>query len=336
MRLGERLLQAAIVVAGVASIVATGGGGGNAYTECSFFSSAGCFPGTISPPPVGPSTVTLSPVSQTVLVGTSATIKSTTDAENPRYQWCRAERGSNQCSVLPDGTGATYTIAAARVEDDGARFRVTVTGSRDTAMSGFSELLVSSLPQVVFQDGEFLEAEWTMTLTQGYPPQSPPTVAVSRAATGGNPGAFRLVAYDMPQPGYRSAEHIRTADTYYPTSQGAIYHLDFALDCVAVPSTAVGLYFRPIFEQDGRLYSASHAGGRCEPAWKREEFLRLFPQDFLLAEGPECPAGRTCPDFSATAAPIHFGFSSSIEHPPALAGRSQQDFDNWKVTVWRK
>jgi len=49
---------------------------------------------------------------------------------------------------------------------------------------------------------------------------------------------------------------------------------------------------------------------------------------------PPCAAGESCPDFSATAAPMRFGYwriSYGMTGDTIAHG-----IDNWKVTVWRR
>jgi hypothetical protein len=55
--------------------------------------------------------------------------------------------------------------------------------------------------------------------------------------------------------------------------------------------------------------------------------------DFTQVGGPAC-AGQACPDFTATGAPIRFGFASFNATQPGIAGASGGlGLDNWQVTV---
>jgi hypothetical protein len=62
----------------------------------------------------------------------------------------------------------------------------------------------------------------------------------------------------------------------------------------------------------------------------------LAAQDFVLLDGPACGAGDSCPDFSASAAPLRFGFVRNSQALAGVAGTIAHGIDNWKVTVWRR
>jgi hypothetical protein len=59
----------------------------------------------------------------------------------------------------------------------------------------------------------------------------------------------------------------------------------------------------------------------------------LAAADFELLDGPVCPAGETCPDFSASAPRIRFGF---VRFAQSNTTPTVHGIDNWKVTVWRR
>jgi hypothetical protein len=242
-------------------------------------------------------------------------------------------------------TGATYTLAAANLSDDGAVFRVVVAGLNGIATAQ-TRLAVSSMPGVVFEDGEFLDSDWAATAVAD-PPLQGSTASASRVEAGGNPGAFRSLTHQLPADAVpRSVRLFNTAllATYDPATQGAIYVIEFLEDCTNVAGTANLISFTlPMFEQAGRRYTASDDfGSGCpSPGWYGRRFSSSYRADyFLLADGPACGAGESCPNFSAGGAPIRFGFVSagklndgtpSGSYPSRTGG-----IDNWKVTVWRR
>ena len=73
-------------------------------------------------------------------------------------------------------------------------------------------------------------------------------------------------------------------------------------------------------------------------AWAAADgFVSLGVADFVQVDGPVCPAGAWCPDFSASAAPPRFGFTRRVALPARQpAGTMAHGLDNWKLTVWRR
>ena len=68
---------------------------------------------------------------------------------------------------------------------------------------------------------------------------------------------------------------------------------------------------------------------------KRLKDMRsLAPADFRLFDGPACATGEACPDFSASGAPMRFGYwRASLGNP---GGSIAHGIDNWKVTLWKR
>jgi len=262
-----------------------------------------------------------------------------TNLDNPTYTWCRAPGDGSTCDLLPGTYGSTYTIPSADMSDDGARFRVTATGSQGTATSALSALYVSSMPPVVFEDGEFLESDWVVTSVPS-PAEGVPTFSQSRMATGGNPGAFLSETYDIPATGGQVLVfHSKVSADYHPASQGAIHLIEFTIQCrTAMPHS--WLTYGPMFEQGGRRFVPEGVLGfairfSCPSNdWRSQASFLLSGR---LAAGPACGAGERCPDFSASAAPLRFGFL--VDATGASTGTAQKivhSYDNWKVSVWRR
>jgi hypothetical protein len=55
----------------------------------------------------------------------------------------------------------------------------------------------------------------------------------------------------------------------------------------------------------------------------------LPPADFRLFDGPACATGEACPDFSASAAPMRFGYWRIVFAAPGQS--AAHGIDNWKV-----
>lgn len=328
--LKHRGVQLVVAVAGVFAILASTGGSLGFPDTC-----IGCDLGPITFPPA----VYVSPTRTIVQVGMPATFSATTTRlSNPNFQWCRVPPGGGACVRVPDGMGSTYTLASTSLADDGAGFQVTAVGNEGYAISAPATLRVSSMPALVFEDGEFVESEWTVA-SAPTPPQNGPSFTVARIPTGGNPGAFRRVTYNVSSvPGTVRVFHGRLPATYFPTSQGAIYVTEFSVNCRSLSPDSAGLSVKPMLEQGDRRYAAlAELAGRCSPgSWSAVGETFLERGLFRLEDGPACGATEACPDFSATAAPIRFGFASGVVRNSGGAATLEHGFDNWKVTVWRR
>jgi hypothetical protein len=329
------LALACVVVSGLVSIV--GSGGGVQVEGCLLGPCPGDFPAE----PAAPS---IEPPSATVQVGGTVVFSARAPGiGNPSYQWTRAPRGFSGGPFIdiPGATGATYTLAGAQLVDDDSAFSVSVQGSfngRQVAVTSLpARLAVSSMPGVVFQDTEFLPADWAAAASVT-PLSNGPTHSVERATTGGNPGAYRKVSITMTAgPSRLDVFNTFQASSYNPASQGPIYLIDFALDCIALPGL-LGVGPTLLIEQDGRRYIGGSVSICGSTTWGTAPFpIRHGAASFLRVDGPTCTVGDSCPNFAATGKPIRFGFANGNEMLPGVAGVSGGfGVDNWKVTVWRR
>ena len=344
----ERIVKGAIGVAGVVSIVASGGGGGFGFIPSC---SNNCFNGPITFPDVY--SVSINPP-QTVQVGTPAVFKATVSTFNsatPKYAWCRTPPEGGACQVISGEVQTTLTVASAALEDDGAQFTITASGNDGSKKSASTQLFVSSMAGVVFTDGDFVDAEWT-TSAIITPADLPSTYSVMRMTDGGDPGFYRKVTNDVLESGSVMVFHERPSAVYDPGSQGEIHRIDFSIDCLLITRSAQAANLLLISQGD-RRYTASIATStfatpncaRDPPdlvgRWYTAPRTTLAREDFDLVAGPACGSNEDCPDFSAHAAPLRFGM---VTHAYVGGPRPatpvnyhfEQGLDNWKVTVWRK
>jgi hypothetical protein len=191
---------------------------------------------------------------------------------------------------------------------------------------------------VVFEDGEFADAEWQAIVAAT--PTDGPTMTATRAGAGGNPDAYRRMTDTLGQ-GSASLEvfHQKLAAVYEPARQGAIDRIDYRDDRILFvempsPQLTVGAAFA--FRQGDRIYKVDRSVEFTEPQWRRHETSGLRRVDFVQASGPACAPERTCPDFSAGGEPIVFGYwRFSAIAVNASAGPLTHGVDNWRVTVHR-
>lgn len=286
-----------------------------------------------------PPYVQISPSRPTVQAGTIVQFEAKVVIGSPplSFQWRR------DGVDIAGATGPTYTLGGAQLGDDGARFQVTMTDSSSMSSTAGVILLVSPLPGVVFQDADFPVSNWTVTAV-AQPAENGPTHTESQASDGGNPDPYRSITYQMtPGPSSLHLDHFAVAATYDPATQGAIYTIDVADQCSrrssSSASTFTGLMQSPMFEQAGRRYRLPNWQGSCtlhSSDWISTTRSSLKADEFVFS-GPACGANEKCPDFSATAAPLRFGFMTELGLAAGSpAGFLVQGVDNWKVTVWRR
>jgi len=313
----RRLLSAVIAAIGVIAIVGSGGG----FPDLNF--------DHIGPlPPIA----SVNPWRVTVQVGTTVEFAANASGTPTfTYQWQR-----NGVDIA-DATGSTYSLVGANLADDGVQFSVRVSNSVGVYTAS-SLLQVSSLPAIVYQDTDFVVSDWAVTANAD-PLQNGPTHTEAQAATGGNPDAFRSITYQMPQgPSSIRVFHSALSSTYDPAVQGAIYSIDFVLDCNRLSTSTISeTYASPMFEQGGRWFATSYWSDACVPVWWTERKPSLRADEFTVVAGPACVANQACPDFSAGAAPLRFGFVSGVNLAAgAVSGIVSTGVDNWTVTVWRR
>lgn len=334
----RRIALAAVAALGVVAIV--GSGGGSDAPQCSFFSNV-CNP-VVNPPPATPAT-SIYPIKLTVQAGTSAAFTAQTSGiDQPRFQWRRSGDGGVNFVDVAGATAATYTLAQVQFADDGATFLVDVRGSRDNtvlASSNAGTLLVSSMPAVIFSDGEFDPADWSAN-SMAEPAQNGPTHFEDRRAAGGSPGAYRHMLHTMTAgPSSLRVLNTKASAIYDPQTLGAIHAIDYTEDCdlLSASSSSFNVVSYPTIEQAGRRYVASHGRG-CLSSWVNNfnQLPSLGTTDFVQVDGPACANGESCPDFSASAGALRFGFERRASVRAGVpAGSIEHGIDNWKVSIWR-
>lgn len=343
-RSGRALMHLGIVIVGLTTIVGSGGGGvslGLPDTAPCVDTLQGC-----SPPPPAPPTAIVTPQRPIVQVGTPVQFSVGSDVKSPTYHWCWQPKGAATCTEIAGANGAGYVLAAASLADDGAQLQVTVQGGNGQAVGG-ALVAVSSLPAIDIADAEFAESDWN-TVMVAVPPLPGSPFSATRVDSGGNPGAYRLLVVDLPLE-VRTVNLLNStaAAVYDPSAQGAVYRIEFSLDCknVAVARSPTYIqYWLPALEQNGRRFIVeSTAAASCfSPGWYARSWPGLDATYFRLVDGPACGSGETCPDFSGQGLPMRLGMAYSVdlrsplpEAGAASAPHFEQGFDNFHAAVWR-
>ena len=327
------LALAVVVATGLVSIIGSGGG------AVGFLGSAcDVYPESCGPLPP---TVVIAPARATVQVGAALTLSAQpTGFADPTYQWQRSADGGRTFVDIVGATAASYTLASANLGDDATLFSVVVRprGSSSPLALASSQLAVSSAPGVVFQDGDFLNADWQVSEIST-PPNNGATHTEQRVASGGTPDAFRRMTHTLPANQQSlGVLNLSASAIYNPMLSGAIYVIDFAEDCVLLSAgnPTFLVWSTLLIEQAGRRYrpkllvSDSCASAAWTPLRKATS---LAGADFELLDGPACSEGQVCPDFSGNGPPIRFGF---VRFAQANATPTVHGIDNWQVTVWRR
>lgn len=205
----------------------------------------------------------------------------------------------------------------------------------------------STFTDGVFNNADWI-AEWHIT------PASFISFTAGQVASGGNPGQMRETTYYfgdlladpivfIPDGTHTAiARHINTAFVYDPSVGGAIAQIAFSLDTIATtPLNGTGLSSLPLIEQNGKYYTATTALQEAglnflSPAsWTARSFTGAL-NDWDLTPGVGLP------DFSATGAPIRFGYFTTVTvicEAVARGGtvcvpeRVADAIDNFSVTV---
>lgn len=347
-RVGRAGLHLGILALGLAAIVGSGGGGALGLPDLSCLNNPqGCGP----PPPPPKPTASLAPQRPIVQVGTPLVFSVTSEVTSPSYRWCWQSPGAGTCVAIEGASGPSYHVAAANLAQDGAILQVTVAGGNGEAVAR-TLVAVSSMPPVMFTDGEVLDRDWSL-LTLAHPPLAGlPALAFGAMglSSGGNPGAQRLLRVDLPLE-LRAVSLFNLSGTavYNPTAQGAVYWIEFSLDCITLavargPTNHLHTWL-PLLEQGGRRFTLDrNAGATCfAPGWFTRGWFGLDASGFRQIDGPACAAGETCPDFSSQGLPMRLGLTYEVEIreplPPASAASAphfEEGFDNFKATVWRR
>ena len=288
---------AGVTLLGLIALIGSGGGGGGG--PLGFPSCADPFCVT-SPPPLD-AIATVEPAYVTALVGTPVSYAPAVAnlSGTLTYQWRRSSNGGSSYVDIAGATGRTLTLASVNLADDATQYQVEVRAANGTLVQAVGQLVVSATPGLVFSDGEFLPSAWLVSSVD-----TPVAVAHSeeRVASGGNPGSYRRMVFQVPN-GAISARVFYAAlnANYDPRLQGGIRVIDYTEDCIALQSSQTTFtHSSLVIEQSGRRFLSNTPGNCVATNWRAvASRASLAPQDFRLFDGPACPSGTSCVDFSA-------------------------------------
>jgi hypothetical protein len=178
---------------------------------------------------------------------------------------------------------------------------------------------------LTFSDGTFDPANWS---TQLFNFHTGGSATPSQAASGGNPGSYQEVAYAT------NVFHGFSGAVVDPSVDGAIASVDYNWDVRAV--SGGGTFSGPALAQGGSFYVSAGlldlTGTSTQ--WRSVSRVGVLEVNFgTIQDILEIDPAQD-PDFSASGAPITFGYftalAGALNGPPASATAG---FDNWSVDV---
>ena len=127
---------------------------------------------------------------------------------------------------------------------------------------------------------------------------------------------------------------IKRGTAYSPSSDGAIFSVDYSEDSILLTGGGNGQYSAPAFKQNGKLYTLVPGAGAFptpEMGWTHHSLTGLRQNDFrTLASASDHP------DFSATGSRIEVGFMRLHSVPAGNGGGTVTGgIDNWRITLNR-
>lgn len=203
----------------------------------------------------------------------------------------------------------------------------------------------ASSQTVSYQVGAFPPASWEEHILAIDPDSW--SHSATATATGGNPGDALQLEFSAPRmtPGSHQliVAWMNGGLAYDPSASGAVERFAFAIDAAGLFSSGISGtfygYLRPMIQQDGNLFSVGSSSLQIPSSdWTTMSWNWLATDNWITAPG--VPVGAL-PDFSASGAPITFGFrldvgltcnaqTGSLCSAPAFGAI----VDNFRVDVW--
>ena len=188
-----------------------------------------------------------------------------------------------------------------------------------------------------FSDSVFNDADWTLT---AFPLGPGGSASAGQLFTDGNPTPSRFIAITINDGGTITNNatvltfSAKRGAVWNPATMGAIVSIDYCEDAKAIASGSLQATSVAV-RQNGRVYigvpGSLFTPNQPSPAWTRISRLRFRQSDFGGITGTLNPLYMGNPDFSASGAPIEFGFYRGNSGFPGYTTRAA--IDNWAVTV---
>lgn len=190
---------------------------------------------------------------------------------------------------------------------------------------------VGSGDPITISDGTFVEANWESSVVSSFGGANELVYQM--------PGAdpYRAMFDELPAGSGVNQRHLYTAFTYDPQTSGAIASLDvseqhrvFGLGPGGMFPPALLLSVNFVLVQDGRTHWLATGATPVTQAdvWTTVTWTGLTAADFTAV-------GGVLPDFSASGAPIQFGYLRSPLNDTVEYQSIEHGIDDWSVTIRR-
>jgi hypothetical protein len=196
----------------------------------------------------------------------------------------------------------------------------------------FNISMLTSRATVTFSDSTFSPANWTASKILDTTSSQTATFSISQQSSGGNPAFYQqdMLSYTSTAggQGVRGAS-LFNPSVYNPSLSGAINSISFSFDreytgrSGGTPDPFFGLV---VFQ--GSTYYETTASDTPFGTWMNLSGSALTANDFSNVAGP----GGLHPDFSATGAPLTFGYADGTGSGPATITLTT-GVDNFDVTI---
>lgn len=201
--------------------------------------------------------------------------------------------------------------------------------------SGQTKALVKKSESVIISDSEYNLNNWTVQIRLD---SNGATHSYNQQLSGGNPGSYLQMIYNMPLPPSPQISAIMvlykyTGDYYVPSVQGKIDSITYREDLRHEQPNGFVLSF-PVVYQSGKIYRANNFSLMfTEPGiWHTGIRTGLVQNNFFNIDG-----SGTRPNFSVTGDTIYFGFERSRSRGYTQTDTSYNTFiqgsDNFRVTI---
>lgn len=183
----------------------------------------------------------------------------------------------------------------------------------------------------VFVDENFVDADWSYQKIVDQTPGQTATVAAQQLLTGGNPDAYRSTTHNWCDDGTGIQDiavlHLRDGFVWDPAVDGPIDSLTLSYDVIFAPfgnPNAVGYHLA--VAQNGHAYGRTAFA--TSPSWTNVSASGVDASDFVAFTSGAPPL-----DFSASGAPMQFGYVTSNGTAFAQCVTTTSGIDNFTLTI---
>jgi len=191
-------------------------------------------------------------------------------------------------------------------------------------------LPAASANTILYFDGTFADADWSAAKILDNTPAAGASFTASQSGAGGNPDEFRQVTHVYGL-GSIIVGHLKDSATFDPSVSGSIVSLAYSYDLERLQLDNSGaVAYTPVIFQNNAWYGLAAYNSTTATSWTSFGQAGLTAASFILRAG----SGPAAPDFSATGAPMAFGYlSANTNTNAAVTATRSAGIDNWRVEL---